>query len=437
MRARRFPGLATAALLAAACAGPEPPDYLHNRLDYASFTAAHPTVLEPNYLPFMADHLVVGGGPWPGAAAARHYLVLCRWEADAFPLSVYVEPPEVPEDLRDAQTRSPEAYVSAVLRALAIWEAALEGLVSFEPVARARDADVVLHLTAEAEGNHGDVEVLGATPLGGACRHEGGDPATGRFAVSFRVPELRIHVADRFGLLLPDQVEKIALHEVGHLLGMRGHSPIPADLMYRVVRDRLPRGELGAEDVNSFVTLYSLPSGTVYHRLAAAPPTPAPPGRPDGPPQLALAPHVDARLGFEIQLPQGWTSLETGLGVVAVDGVTWDYDVSLQITVREFESVGAYLERFGSWHLGRGRLLGSRTLGGRYPGVRYLLATPDDRAEELVVLESGDGRVVVALWDSPLESREAWKIWFEASLATLELRAPHGADVDRDYGGDE
>jgi hypothetical protein len=102
--------------------------------------------------------------------------------------------------------------------------------------------------------------------LGGACQVEGGDPASGRLDVRFAVRELRVQVADQYGLLLPDQVERIALHELGHALGMRAHSPIPADLMYPVVRDRLPRGELGAEDVNSFLSLYSLPNGTVYRR---------------------------------------------------------------------------------------------------------------------------------------------------------------------------
>ena len=100
------------------------------------------------------------------------------------------------------------------------------------------------------------------TPLRGACRVEGGDPSR-RLDVRFSVGELRVRVADQYGLLLPDQVERIALHELGHALGMRGHSPIPADLMYPVVRDRLPRGELGTEDVNSFLSLYSLPKKVI------------------------------------------------------------------------------------------------------------------------------------------------------------------------------
>ena len=127
--------------------------------------------------------------------------------------------------------------------------------------------------------------------------------------------------------------------------------------MYPVVRDRLPRGELGTEDVNSFLSLYSLPNGTVYRALPAARRArPAPAPLPEARPSSSSRPHVDARLGFEIQLPRGWTRLDTAYGVVAVDGTTWDYEASFQVIVRGFGSIDDYLERYGEWHLGRGRI---------------------------------------------------------------------------------
>ena len=105
----------------------------------------------------------------------------------------------------------------------------------------------------------------------------------------YHVQELRIYVVDRHGLLLPDQVERVALHEIGHAIGMRGHSPIPADVMYEVARDRLGPDGLGAEDVNSFLSLYAIPCGTVYTSRPSAERRAAdPPALPEGPPRLAL-----------------------------------------------------------------------------------------------------------------------------------------------------
>jgi hypothetical protein len=435
------------ALAFAACAGeggdgPIPP---HTRRAYETFRAVHPTVLEPNYLPFMATPVRLesrarrtlrraAGALGIAMERPPEILVFCRWNESDLPLAVYVEPPDIPPELAlDLTGREPEDYVAAVERAFRLWETGLEGLVRFARAEAARDADLVLRLTAEPfDADDPEVQVLGTTPLGGACRAVGGDPASGGLDVRFDVSELRVHVADEFSLLLPDQVERIALHEIGHALGMRTHSPIPADLMYPVVRDRLPRGELGTEDVNSFVSLYSLPNGTIYRVLPDAPEPRGEPPVPEGPAEVELAPHVDARLGYEIQLPRGWTSLETGYGVIAVDGVTWDYEASFQVVVRGFATIDDYLERYHQVHLGSGRIAEARTdrVAGR-PARRYRVERYDGRSEGVVLIEGGDGRVVVVLWDCPTRSRDGFVPWFEASLATLELRAARSPD--REY----
>ena len=107
------------------------------------------------------------------------------------------------------------------------------------------------------------MRVYGVANVGDSCRVRGGDPDV-RLDVRYQVRDIRLYVADEHGLLLPDQVEGIARHEIGHALGMRGHSPIPADLMYEEADDRRDREGLGIPDVNSFLSLYKVPSGTVY-----------------------------------------------------------------------------------------------------------------------------------------------------------------------------
>jgi hypothetical protein len=48
------------------------------------------------------------------------------------------------------------------------------------------------------------------------------------------------------------------------------------------------------------------------------------------PPRLDRA-VADERFGFEVQLPLGWERIKTPRGWIAVDGVSWDYDASVQV----------------------------------------------------------------------------------------------------------
>jgi hypothetical protein len=275
------------------------------------------------------------------------------------------------------------------------------------------------------------------TSLGDACRVLGGDPASGRLEVRYHVRELRIYALDRHGLLLPDQVERVTLHEIGHAIGMRGHSPIPADVMYEVARERLGSDGLGAEDVNSFFSLYAIPSGTVYASLESAKRRAAdPPPLTEGPPRLALAPHVDSRRGFEVQMPMGWLRIPTPFGVAAVNGVAWDYDASFQIIVRSYESIESYLERHAASHFGTALVTSVRdTSVAGHRARQFTLARSDHGfAEEMTFIESGDGRVLISIAECPVGHRGAYRPWFDAILASLEIQDSSKPMEDRDYG---
>ena len=398
-----------------------PPAYQPDRRDYATFRAAWPGLHEPNYLPFMAHQLSLGAGH--GDA-----LVFCRWDDADMPLPVYVAPPVIADALQNEfAPRDPALYVAAVERALATWEREMEGLVRFRRVsdpAAARLA-IVLHGETAAPVVDEDLLVLGSTRLGGACSVEGWDPDAERLRVRFSVDALQLYVADEYGLLPPDQVEWVALHELGHGLGMRGHSPIPADLMYEVVRDRmLVREALSSEDVNSFLSLYSLPNGSVFTEVDSAwgpARNEAPP--PSGPPMLALAPHVDSIHGFRLKLPHGWQRVETEQGLAAVDGVTWDYSASYQVVTNRQPDIDAYLERYGAWYAQRGRLVGVEELvvNGHRALQGRLVRHDHEALEEVTLIESGDGRVVVVTAECAPEHYEAYAPWFDAALSSLEI----------------
>jgi hypothetical protein len=441
----RRAALALLALGAACAADPEAPDaYLHNRDDYFAFRAAHPDLLEPNYLPFMVYDVPARPEAAPVrwlrrlglAGAGERRLVLCHWRPEDMPLSVWIEPPRNLDRFEEDTNPPPaERYVAAVQRALDGWQHDLDGAVRFEPAASRKGADLEIRLLGErAPEPSADVRVYGAAAVGDSCRVLGGDPER-RLEVRYQVRDVRLYVADEHGLLLAEQVEGIARHEIGHALGMRGHSPIPADLMFEQADDsRRDREGLGLPDVNSFLSLYALPSGTVYADPGEPPSTEPRRLLPDGPPRLELAPHVDTRLGFELQTPEGWPREPTPYGVVAMNGVPWDYEASFQLSVYRFATIEDFVERFGPAYLVDAMLLSihEREVAGRRAREVNALTGPG-MFEQTTLIESGDGRVLVATADCPEEHEDAYRAWFAAVLGTLEVAEPGARPKSRTY----
>jgi hypothetical protein len=396
-----------------------PPPYVPDRNEYAAFRAAHPKLIEPNYLPFVTHRTAIEG--------ERDAMMLCRWPDEDMPIPVFVSEPVIAAEVQDEfLPRPPDAYVRSVARALDTWEEHLEGLVRFRRVSTLAEAKLHIELLGERAPVAGDeVTVLGTTRMADACQPLGWDPDADRQRVAFAISDLRIYLADDFGLLSEDQVEWIALHELGHALGMRGHSPIPADLMFEVVRDRMTVSEgLSVQDVNTFVSLYRLPNGTVFARVpedGQLPRAERPP--PSGPPLLALAPHVDARLGFNIRPPRGWLALETRQGMIAVDGTTWDYTASFQVVVSRFAGIDAYVQRYREYYRRRGRLVHTEemVINGREARQGLLLRAGGELAEEVTLIDGGDGRVWVITAECPTRDLPAFHAWFDASLASLEI----------------
>ncbi len=420
---------AGAAVLIAAdalAAGPSAAPLLEaDRRDYDAFRAAHPewadALAEPNYLPFLAH-------PLPGEGGVTD-LVLCRWAAREMPLAVTIDAPRIPDELQDEfAPRSPAEYVAAVERALDTWERALEGLARFRRVSAPEAARLRLRLLAERAPAPGpELVVRGETPLAAACRPRGAPAGPGRRAVRFAAPEVRIFLADRAGLLTPGQVERIALHELGHALGMRGHSPVSSDAMSAGFRDA-PRARLEAEDVNSFRALYRLPQGTLYARIGPEPRAPRPPrGPPAGPPRLAPE-RLEPGLGVALRPPAGWIRVVTPHGLRWLDGPTWDHDAGLSVERASASSVEEALARLGAPPAGGASSDRLEEREQRFAGriARRLVLRVGEGAgvELLLVAELDHERVLIGRAGSPAAQWPAWEPWLDAALASVRPLAP-------------
>ena len=425
-------------------AAPEPPPYLHNRDDYFAFRDAHAGLLEPNYLPFMVYEVPARAESARSRLAQRlglepageSRLVLCHWQPDDMPLAVWIEPPRGLDAFEEEPSPpAPERYVESVEQALAAWQRDLDGAVRFAKAASRGEADLEIRLLGErAPEPSADVRVYGAAAVGDSCRVRGGDPER-RLDVEYQVRDIQLYVADEHGLLLPDQVEGIALHEIGHALGMRGHSPIPADLMFEEADDSRDREGLGLPDVNSFLSLYAIPSGTVYADPARSRAGAQRRLLPEGPPRLDMAPHVDTRLGFELQTPEGWPREPTPYGVVAMNGVPWDYEASFQLNVHRFATIESFVERFAPAYLFGAMLLSihERSVAGRQ-AREFNLLTEVGTYEQVTLIESGDGRVLVAVAECADEHASAYGAWFAAVLDSLEIADASARPRSRTYG---
>jgi hypothetical protein len=134
-------------------------------------------------------------------------------------------------------------------------------------------------------------------------------------------------------------------------------------------------------------------------------------------------------------MPKGWLRIPTPFGVAAVNGVSWDYDASFQIIVRRYDTIESYLERNAAAHFGAAVITSTRdaSIAG-HRARRFTLARSNyGLAEEFSFIESGDGRVLISIAECPVESQAAYRPWFDAILASLEIQGSSKPVTDRDY----
>ncbi len=166
--------------------------------------------------------------------------VLLRWPERAMPLRVHLPPP--PAGL----LTDPDAAREAVRLGVLGWsDVVAPGLPSFVFVDDPGEADVPI--------------VWSAKPRGwfiASCSYEI-DVFNRRLDVSHVLISGRWRGGDEAPL---PQLEAAVLHEIGHALGLTGHSPSPGDVMYKYVTHET-RPVLSERDRRTLQALYSRPNG--------------------------------------------------------------------------------------------------------------------------------------------------------------------------------
>ena len=166
---------------------------------------------------------------------------IIRWNKSTFPLKVYVQ------DTADV----PEYYRDVVMSAYLAWQRASEGLVSFEFVEDASDADMRCYF--KNTDNKKSIGVHSFTVNGNKITAS---------TIVFNKTDAKNHSLDS------KQLFSSALQEIGHSLGLTGASPSIYDVMYPIGTKF--NTEITTRDLKTLALVYSVKPDVTNVPLSAA-----------------------------------------------------------------------------------------------------------------------------------------------------------------------
>lgn len=156
------------------------------------------------------------------AEAVAEHGKFYRWLQNRLPLKVYVQPAQGVPGYRDA-------FGKALFESFAAWSQASQNRITFTQVPVPMMADITCSFT----GNPYDVRQTGTDVEQGICRLRFVNPKQSNF-IRIEHADLRILTVDRETgkPISDDDMKKTCLHELGHALGLHGHSTNNHDIMF-------------------------------------------------------------------------------------------------------------------------------------------------------------------------------------------------------------
>lgn len=171
-----------------------------------------------------------------------------RWDAAKFPLKVYIQ---------NNSTVAPAYYEESIQKAFLEWQEVSNHLVSFEFVNNEKEANIDVNINSSADMKKCATE---------NCKYSVAD--TVPVINGDLLKKMNISIYDLNNLGQPfsqSQIYGTALHEIGHSLGIMGHSYNNNDIMYMETKkeNSIDNSEddfrfISSEDLNTLKLLYKL-----------------------------------------------------------------------------------------------------------------------------------------------------------------------------------
>jgi predicted Zn-dependent protease len=182
-----------------------------------------------------------------GAASGQHYMAQVTemghliWPLDRMPLKVFIEDGSGTEGFRDY-------YPDFMRKAFNEWQNTSNGKISWREVSSPQQADIVCTWTSNAKPKGPGVEAGETKSTIGVNRLTGQQNII-RANISVLTSLMGRSFSDT-------DTYKTCLHEVGHAIGMEGHSNTQSDIMYPVLNSA-QTPYLKERDINTIAALYS------------------------------------------------------------------------------------------------------------------------------------------------------------------------------------
>ncbi|HEY9733019.1 MAG TPA: tetratricopeptide repeat protein [Drouetiella sp.] len=169
-----------------------------------------------------------------------------RWAKDSMPIKIYISDGSKARGYKSS-------YANQLQDALKAWEDASNGLVKFAQVNSPDQASIVF--------------VWSDNPKDVSNPAEGGEALLrpmGNTMAAVKITVLTIDIDQ--GMHLNDQlIRLICTHELGHALGIAGHSPSPSDIMYSSLPLDYERLKISDRDARTLRKLYTIDLASIPH----------------------------------------------------------------------------------------------------------------------------------------------------------------------------